>query len=455
MMTDAETPKRWPGGLWASRRNRVLLVAAVLAGIVALQVFGLLVNVRQPSQASVAIDNPPHSTVTTPTKPSLVPRTHTTKPPATKTSGSKPGGSKAPATTHPGTGTGHPVPSPVAVSANPGGKSATVNWTAAAASPKGYNVYVGLASGKERSVPANGTGLVTGTSYSVRGLNNGVTYYFTVKASTGAKLSPASNEVSSTPGANYPPVGALAAPVVSMASTPGGTGYWLVNFQGALSSHGAVKSYGSNAGVPLSAPIVQIVPTPDGNGYWEVARDGGIFTFGDAGYYGSMGGQHLNAPIVGLAATADGKGYWEVAVDGGIFAFGDAPLYGSMAGKPLATGIVGMASDPAAGGYWEVARDGGVFAFGSAQFHGSMGGKHLNAPVVGLAPSSSGNGYWLASADGGVFAFGDAQFHGSMAGKRLGAPISAITADPATGGYWEMSFDGGVFSFGAPFYGAG
>jgi hypothetical protein len=51
----------------------------------------------------------------------------------------------------------------------------------------------------------------------------------------------------------------------------------------------------------LNRPIVGIAPTADGGGYWEVASDGGIFAFGDARFYGSMGGHRLNRPIVGIA----------------------------------------------------------------------------------------------------------------------------------------------------------
>ncbi|MHB8288931.1 MAG: hypothetical protein ACYDEY_06790, partial [Acidimicrobiales bacterium] len=50
----------------------------------------------------------------------------------------------------------------------------------------------------------------------------------------------------------------------------------------------------------LNAPIVGMASTPDGGGYWFVAADGGIFSFGNAKFYGSMGGRHLNAPIVGM-----------------------------------------------------------------------------------------------------------------------------------------------------------
>src|SRR6202011_3318610 len=69
---------------------------------------------------------------------------------------------------------------------------------------------------------------------------------------------------------------------------------------------------------PSNAPVVGVAATPDGKGYWEVASDGGIFAFGDAGFYGSMGGKPLAKPVVGIATTPDGHGYWEVATDGGI-----------------------------------------------------------------------------------------------------------------------------------------
>ncbi len=86
--------------------------------------------------------------------------------------------------------------------------------------------------------------------------------------------------------------------------------------------------------IALNEPIVGLAATPDGRGYWEVASDGGIFSFGDAAFAGSAGSIALNEPIVGMAATPDGRGYWEVASDGGIFSFGDAAFAGSAAGLP-------------------------------------------------------------------------------------------------------------------------
>jgi len=84
----------------------------------------------------------------------------------------------------------------------------------------------------------------------------------------------------------------------------------------------------------LAQPIVALAPTPSGHGYWFVASDGGIFAYGDAPFLGSTGAITLNEPIVGMAATADGRGYWLVASDGGVFTFGDVPYLGSGGGSP-------------------------------------------------------------------------------------------------------------------------
>ena len=55
----------------------------------------------------------------------------------------------------------------------------------------------------------------------------------------------------------------------------------------------------------LNKPIVGMAATPDGKGYWLVASDGGIFAFGDAVFYGSTGAMRLNKPIVGMVVAAE------------------------------------------------------------------------------------------------------------------------------------------------------
>jgi hypothetical protein len=55
-------------------------------------------------------------------------------------------------------------------------------------------------------------------------------------------------------------------------------------------------------GRTLNAPVVGIAATPYGGGYWLVASDGGIFAFGDESFEGSEGGKTLNARVVGIAS---------------------------------------------------------------------------------------------------------------------------------------------------------
>jgi N-acetylmuramoyl-L-alanine amidase len=222
-------------------------------------------------------------------------------------------------------------------------------------------------------------------------------------------------------------VASTASPRAAVAAPPANS---VVPFGGA--------SLGVNALTDPNRPVVGMAATPDGGGYWLVASDGGIFTFGDASFYGSTGNIALNRPVVGMAATADGKGYWLVASDGGIFTFGDATFNGSTGNIHLNRPMVGMAATPDGHGYWLVASDGGIFTFGDAAFHGSTGNIALNRPVVGMAATPDGRGYWLVASDGGIFTFGDAQFFGSEGGSQPAAPIVGMAATPSGNGYWMV-----------------
>jgi hypothetical protein len=44
-------------------------------------------------------------------------------------------------------------------------------------------------------------------------------------------------------------------------------------------NYGTAVFHGSTGGVTLTQPIVGIAATRDGKGYWFVATDGGIFAF--------------------------------------------------------------------------------------------------------------------------------------------------------------------------------
>ena len=161
---------------------------------------------------------------------------------------------------------------------------------------------------------------------------------------------------------------------------------------------------GSMAGKRLNHPIVGIAGTPRGTGYWLVASDGGIFAF-NAPFHGSTGSIRLNQPIVGIAATPSGTGYWLVASDGGIFAF-DAPFRGSTGSMRLNRPIVGMAALPNGTGYNLVASDGGLFRFPSnTPFYGSAVHACPGGAAVAVAMSKGALGYWIAFADARTFAF--------------------------------------------------
>jgi ribosomal protein L24E len=180
-------------------------------------------------------------------------------------------------------------------------------------------------------------------------------------------------------------------------------------------SFGDAKYRGSMGGRRLNEPIVGMAATPDGGGYWLVASDGGIFSFGDAKYHGSMGGRHLNKPIVGMAATPDGGGYWLVASDGGIFSFGDAKFYGSTGDKTLNRPIEGMARNVVGTGYWLVAQDGGIFSFGTAKYQGSLPGLGIiDYTANTILPTTTGDGYLIVCGDGTADEVGDAPQFGDV-----------------------------------------
>src|ERR1700721_608534 len=69
---------------------------------------------------------------------------------------------------------------------------------------------------------------------------------------------------------------------------------------GGYFSFGHASFHGSTGSLHLNQPIVGMAATPTGRGYWLVAADGGIFSFGEAQFRGSMGAHPLNNPILGM-----------------------------------------------------------------------------------------------------------------------------------------------------------
>ena len=170
-----------------------------------------------------------------------------------------------------------------------------------------------------------------------------------------------------------------------------------------------------------TSPIVGMASTPTGNGYWLVASDGGIFSFGDAAFHGSTGAIPLNQPDRRHGrrrrpATATGWSPPTAASSpsatprfhgstGAITLNQPDRRHGVDARPATATGWSRptAASSPSA----------------TPTFHGSTGAIALNQPDRrhgGHAARATATG--SSAADGGVFSFGDAQFLGSSGSMR-------------------------------------
>ena len=261
--------------------------------------------------------------------------------------------------------------------------------------------------------------------------------------------------------------------VVAAAANPTGNGYWTVTKSGQVVAHAGATFYGDtytygitglSGSHPLNAPIVGIAATSNGQGYWLVAADGGVFDFGNAQFHGStytygitgLSGSHpLNAPIVSIIGTPSGSGYWLVAADGGVFDFGNAQFFGStytygitgLSGKrPLNAPIVGAVAAPDGNGYYLVGADGGVFDFGSAKFSGStydlgytgLGGSHpLPAPITDIMPNPTGEGYYVVCKTGNVLAIGGAPSLGNAKVGKAVAIIPSVPVQPSTPKYYK------------------
>jgi hypothetical protein len=137
----------------------------------------------------------------------------------------------------------------------------------------------------------------------------------------------------------------------------------LVASDGGMFSFGDARFFGSTGALHLNQPIVGMASTPSGRGYWLVASDGGMFNFGDAHFRGSSAASGKR--VVGMASTRSGRGYWIASEDGRVFAFGDAAVLARVGSSsatkvPVKRGsVVGIAASRENRGFW-LASDGGA-----------------------------------------------------------------------------------------------
>ncbi len=227
--------------------------------------------------------------------------------------------------------------------------------------------------------------------------------------------------------------------------------YDLVSANGAVTSFGHAGNYGGAEKLHLNAPIVGIAPTPDGRGYWLVAQDGGVFTYGDAKYYGSLGGVKHSAAHdeIAIVPTKDGKGYWLCDASGVVTPFGDAGKLLPVTKGTIRTPIIGFAVMPDGLGGWVVNSLGNVYRLGDSSLYGSLRSKKLADPIVAAAATLNGHGYWLTDATGKVSSFGNASPPVTPPLAMKGAVV-AMTAAPKYSGYWAVTNSGYVVPGGVP-----
>lgn len=255
------------------------------------------------------------------------------------------------------------------------------------------------------------------------------------------------------------------AATVRISATPSGSGYYLLDAVGGITTHGDAAFFGSVPGLRQSDPsigqaaAIDLSNTTSGAGYWILDEVGGMFTFGDASFFGSVPGLR-NAGVnigpgrvVDLAPTQSNQGYFLLDEHGGAFTFGDAQFLGSVPqlrqqGVQIGPApVIAIVPVPGGGGYWMVDAKGGIFGFGNAAFFGSLPGIGVDATAIAMAATPNGDGYWIATSDGGVHAFGKAGGFGSAAGLTFGATAVGFAASPHGTGYWVAFNTGQVIAF--------
>jgi hypothetical protein len=111
---------------------------------------------------------------------------------------------------------------------------------------------------------------------------------------------------------------------------------------GSIFSFGSAKFYGPTVQPHLTQPVVGMARTDDGNGYWLVSANGAVLSFGDAKSYASVVGAAAGATI-GIVAPVDAPGYYLLQGDGAVLSFGGAPVAGNARGVTTSP-VVAMAT---------------------------------------------------------------------------------------------------------------
>jgi fibronectin type 3 domain-containing protein len=286
---------------------------------------------------------------------------------------------------------------PTGLSATPGNGRVTLSWNAPAsdggAAIIGYDVYVGTSSHGESASPVSG-GLITGTSYTVSGLKNGTTYYFTADAVNRANLH------------SRPSAEASAAPV----TTPG--------------APSGLTATAGNTQVSLS---------------WQApGSDGGAPITGYRVYQGTS--RTPVASVAGTSATVPGLSngttysYTVTAVNQA----GEGPASGAASATPAAASASATSSAASASASASAASaSASAWAAGPASGSPSAGTSAAGAAgaPTGLT-ATPGNGEvglsWTAPASASGPPASYHVYEGTSPGFTLGTPVTSTTSTNAT-----------------------
>jgi hypothetical protein len=73
---------------------------------------------------------------------------------------------------------------------------------------------------------------------------------------------------------------------------------------GGIFDYGEAAFEGSTGSIALNKPIVGMAATRDGGGYWLIAADGGVFNFGDALFSGSAASLGITNAVGGTGSAS-------------------------------------------------------------------------------------------------------------------------------------------------------
>lgn len=235
--------------------------------------------------------------------------------------------------------------------------------------------------------------------------------------------------VRSVPSPPGPPVWripAWAEGASALAVVRGGSGAYVATSFGRVFALGTARWSGSPraaSGHFVSSPVVSIAATTNGRGYYVLSADGTIHGY-SAPSYGSAALGAGSADAVAVVARAANPGYFVATSAGSVYGFGPGERGRLVfSARNLPARVVGIAVDPSTGGFWLALQDGAVLGHG-APVLGAATCRLGGSPISGIAAQGSA-GYALVSTTGRWYGFSGTSGAGGAGPLRRAAPGEA------------------------------